>query len=223
MAEQRERMSALQVTATLSGAVCAHRPLHLDGLLAYAVVLRDEMPMALTAEECVPIEVPLAKEPAERFHLASIGFCNVERNELRYTNRRPPLEQYQTLGNDKIRTCKLSGGPNKGYRIPAELRHLEEDQIRWFCVGDEGELRALLSFITHIGKRRAVGWGQVTSWSVGHCATWDGFPVVRGGQALRHLPLDWPGLRDPAQGFGSLTYPYWDHLRDELCAVPRHH
>ena len=51
---------------------------------------------------------------------------------------------------------------------------------------------------------------------------WDGFPVVCGGRALRPLPVDWPGLVEPAKAYHTLTYPYWEHSREELCAVPDH-
>jgi CRISPR type IV-associated protein Csf3 len=198
-------------------------PLHLDGLLAYAVALRDELPPALTAEECAPIAIPVQREPSGRFHLCSAGIFVQERAELRYTNRRAPIEQYQTIGDAKIRRCQITAGANKSYRIPRELAHLESDLVTWYCLGDREQIEVLLQHITHLGKKRSVGWGKILRWTVEECATWEGFPVTRDGAALRTLPLDWPGLRDPSQSFETLTYPYWDRSKEEPCAIPRHH
>lgn len=222
MAQQRERMKPLEVTAKLAGAICLHQPLHLDAVVAYAVVLRDELPVALTAEDIQPVEIPIQREPHGRFHLCSAGSFDVERSELRYTNRRPPIEQYQTLAGPKLRRCKIKLGANKMYRIPRYLDHVENDTITWFCVGDLVQLRELLQVVHHLGKRRGVGWGKVQQWTVTDAESWgDGFPIVNDGAPLRNLPHDWPGLLNPATAIVNLTYPYWVRATEELCAVPR--
>lgn len=214
-------MTSLRVTAELGGPV--HFPsgsLALDSLLMAARALRDGLPPALTADELQTIDVPIAVDPLWGIRLASVGQFEVEAEELRYTNRRPPIEQFQSLGGPEIKRIAITMGVNKGYRIPRPVSYLRDDLITWWCEGDEVEIRELLELVTHVGKKRSVGWGKVMRWTVEECETWPGFPVVRDGRPLRPLPVDWPGLVDPPLAYRVLTAPYWDQSREELCAVP---
>src|ERR1700755_142975 len=169
-------------------------PLAIDGLLAAAVAIRDGLPPA-TPGAIVPIEIPVAREPEGRFHLASFASFSWEIFERRFVNRRFPTTEAQVLAGPKLRRIDISTGPAKSYRIPMEVGHVAGDQLTWWCVGDEDEVRGLLGLITHLGKRRAVGLGRVRAWKVEACSeTWDGFPVVAGGKPLRTLAIDWPRL-----------------------------
>lgn len=212
----------LEVVARLSGPVAIpQHSLALDALLAWAVCQRDAIPPAYTADEVVDIEVPLEREPGGRFHLASIAEYRVERREKRWMNRRPVVEQAQERGNRSRKRMQISAGPDKGYRVPYEVLYLVEDEMRWWCRGDAEEIRSLLRIVTHLGKKRSVGLGAVSSWSVERCEEWGvGFPVVRDGFPLRNLPMDWPGIVDAAYtGVEPLTYPYWLRERSEHCFV----
>lgn len=215
-------MIPLRVTATISGAICMpERPLALDALLAAAVATREGIQPALTRAELRDIDIPVRRSRCGRYHLATQAEFKIESYAGRYINRRPLIEQYQTIGNAAIKRVDTGSGPNKGYRIPMETVYLELDQLTWWCVGDRTETTSLLSVITHLGRRRAVGLGRVAAWNVSPCEPWEGFPVLRDGFPLRNLPLDTPGLSpDAGQAFAVLTYPYWRHEAEELCAVP---
>lgn len=218
-------MTPLQVIARVAGPIALpNHPLALDALLASQVALRDGLPVPRHADDCQPIEIPIQREPRGRFHLCSHGSFEWDRHALRYINRRAPIEQYQTLGNDRLRRVQITAGPNKSYRIPMETGHIVNDEMTWWCIGDAGAIRELLSRVLYLGKKRSVGLGRVSAWSVVACLTWPGFPVVRNGKPLRPLPTDWPGLERPRCGYANLTYPYWAHEREELLAIPvRHH
>lgn len=214
-------MIPLVVTAELCGPISLPGgPLALDALLASQVALRLELPPPRHAEDCVPIEIPVEKEPGGRFYLASFSVAEYDASALRYINRRAPVEQYQTIGEAKIRRVQITSGANKSYRIPNEVKHATGDTLTWWCVGDAGAIRDLLSTVLYLGKKRSVGLGKVSRWKVEQCDPWDGFPVVHEGRALRTLPLDWPGLVSPRSAFRTLLPPYWDHSREALCAVP---
>lgn len=216
-------MTPLHVVAHLAGPVCLPtRHLALDGLLAWAIAARDGLAPPAVASDCKPIEIPIAREPDGRFHLCSHGCCEVEGYEHRWLNRRFPLTEAQEMGCPKLRRVLLKGGPCKSYRLPLETLWMVDDRVEWWCLGDSDAIAKLLDEVGYIGKKRATGLGKVASWAVEPCAPWgDGFPVVRDGAPLRPLPLDWPGLVEPAQAFQCLSYPYWDHTAEELCAVPR--
>jgi hypothetical protein len=181
--------------------------IHLDALLAERVWMLSGAPPATTPEEIVRYEIPVDLEPGERFHLASASVGGYERRERRHTVRRFPMEHAQTIGEmDRV---SLGSGTHRDYRFPLETGHVVEDALVWYAVGDRNGIARLLGWVTHLGRRRAVGLGRVRSWSVEPCETWRGFPVLaRDGSALRNLPIDWPGLGAHERKVARLTYPY---------------
>lgn len=215
-------MTPLRVEALLDGPLVSSSVwgLHLDGLLAAAVAKRDQVPAAFTREELLLIEVPVAREPGGRFHLASASLGRLEVIETKWCQRRFPLAEAMVFG-DIGHKINLSAGAQKNFRYPMEIGYLEEDRLRWYCVGDAGEVRGLLRYVHHLGKKRNVGLGRVRTWRVEECEAWDGFPVLGpGGEALRHLPPDWPSLKVHVLRYGTLTYPYWAKWAEELVAAP---
>ena len=58
----------------------------------------------------------------------------------------------------------IEQGRYKAYHMPVFYRVAE--QVEWYCVGDKARIEALLSTVTHIGKKRAQGWGRVIRWEV---------------------------------------------------------
>ncbi len=208
--------------AHLRGAVVATRDgFALDALLAWRVAADAGLPPPRDERDIVPVEIPIQREAGGRFHLCSFGEMTQERSEGRFINRRTPAEQLQTLGNAKVKSVDVSAGVNKSYRIPLPTMHVERDEVVWWCIGDREQIVGLLAGVSYLGKKRAVGLGKVERWDVDACEPWeDGFPVVRGGRALRPLPPTWPGLVSPRLANRTLTYPYWAGKGVQLCAVP---
>jgi len=215
------RSDALHVRADIQGPIRLPAPA-LDALLGAVVVLRDGVSPAAHEAEVVPLSIPIAREPGGRFYLASFGQCLPESRELRYQHKRFPVEEAQMFGRD-IKRVQINAGPAKSCRIPYDTALLAGDRVDWWCIGDAEEMSALLSHVSHLGKRRGVGLGQVRRWHVEPCDPWGvGFPVVRDGTALRTLPADWPDLRDDApRGYGVIDMPYWMQSRSIICALPQ--
>lgn len=216
-------MTPIAVTARLRGAIAlSNGPIALDALLAAAVCLRDGIPPATDEAGIVPIEIPVAREPGGRFHLATVSFGTTEEAEHRWTNRRFPLAEAQDMADAKLRRIQITAGPCKSYRLPLATGHLEGDELHWWCLGELDAVRDLLvTCVSYLGKRRAVGLGKVERWTVEPCEPWDGFPVVRGGLPMRPIPPDWPGLSPKVEtAYRTITYPYWRRTAEELLAVP---
>jgi CRISPR type IV-associated protein Csf3 len=215
-------MTPLRVTAELASGLAMSVPLALDALLGAAMCQRDGIPPAATAEDLVPLAVPLEREPGERFYLASCALGAVERVELQHTHRRFPVEQAQLMGR-QMGTLKITAGPAKSYRIPREVAHVVGDRLDWYAVGDVDAVRELLGWVTHLGRKRSVGLGRVRAWTVAPCDSWgEGFPVVRDGVPLRPLPADYPGVRgDWPRQMGVVDMPYWLMERSEPCVQPK--
>lgn len=213
-------MTPLVVIGTVGGAITV--PPMLDALLA-GMVCADRGLIAGFSEMVrgADIEIPLALEPGRRFHMCSSPISTPETYELRHLHRRFPIHEAQMLGDKRLRRINVAGGPTKSFRIPQELTYLRDDTITWWCIGDADAIREMLVRCTHLGKKRSVGRGIVTGWSVREIDPWPGFPVLTAeGKPLRPLPLDHPGLVEPAHGYATLTFPYWERQREELCAVP---
>jgi CRISPR type IV-associated protein Csf3 len=127
----------------------------------------------------------------------------------------------QQLGAPSVRSIQITAGVNKSFREPLAVSHLDRDELVWWCVGDDVEVRRLLSAVLYLGAKRRFGYGEVKRWTVEPCDPWDGFPVLRDGRPLRHLPADWPGLRDDVErAYVTVRPPYWDRSAVVLAAVP---
>lgn len=220
-------MVPLEVTATLSAALANPTRLpDLDGLLAAAVCLSEGRDPPDPGEPLPRVEIPVALSPCGRYHLASRGQGAIEQQERgRFVNRRFPMAEAQALAGPKLTRIVLAGGPCKSFRIPLERALLANDRITWWALGDPARVRWLLAWITHLGKRRAVGNGAVVRWEVrelGAAELWEGFPVLREGLPLRNLPLDAPGVDDAhaREGYACVMFPYWEREREERCWTP---
>ena len=208
----------LEIRAKLRGAI--KNPPKLDGLLAALIAQYEDLEPPTWAEDCVPIEIPLAREPGGRFHLCSWPQCKVEIYETRHKQRRPIVPEAQMFGTPKLRTINIATGLSKGFRIPYQITHLEDDEIVWWAMGDRALVERFLGYCTHLGGNRGVGHGQVAKWTVTACEPWDGFPLRKGNQPLRALPADWPDVHDCDVAYVPITYPYWGTVPQVLCCVP---
>lgn len=211
----------LEVTATLRGPIAIpNGPIALDALLGAVVAKRNEL-IASMQTELYPIAIPVEYDSDGHFYLASFGACEIEIHEHRWTNRRFPIAEAQVMGEAKLRTIRINGGPCKSFRLPLDTVHLVDDRMTWWCMGDADAIRDLLTGARYLGKKRGIGLGAVKRWDVRPCEPWSGFPVARDGQPLRTLPINWPTLSGGAeQAYRCLEPPYWRRDAEELCAVP---
>ena len=218
-------MLPLRIAATLTeGLFLPSLMLHLDGVLAAAWADIQGLPKPGMDGELVKIEIPLQREPEGRFHLASCFIPQFVVSETQFTNRRPVIEAAQRFGGPKLTRLDMATGVNKAYRVARSVGIPAAREVHAYCIGDKAHVEQLLAHVTHLGKRRAVGLGQVRRWRVEVMQPddlWDGFPVLsREGFALRPLPLDYPGLVVGRVEDMGLTYPYWDKKQWGMVALP---
>jgi len=215
-----EKPESLHVTATLANGVAFNAPPMLDALLAWVIAARKRIIPGADPSQLEPIDVPLAREPGGRFHLCSQGFGRIDGRETNYKNRRAPWQEYARLGSKRISRVNVSVAEDKSYRVPYSTLLIE--RMEWWCIGDPDQIADLLSDVHYLGRHRGSGHGRINlPWLVERYESWgDGFPIVRDGKPTRPIPLDWPGICDPATAYRGVTYPYWDHAAEELVAVP---
>ncbi len=195
-----------------------------DALLAYVVAQvesRDGRPLLAKGDEIDPLEIPVALEPGSRFHqITSLMPVGKVRKQVDYKIRRFPMEQaFRRLA--KAGTIDTAAGPQKDFRVPAEVWRPQSGRLECRGLGNIERIRQLLSQVTAIGERRAVGYGRVHQWKVEPCPWQLEDLVGPTGGAMRPLPADWPGLKSPFIERGRVTYPYWITDRGvEQIAVP---
>lgn len=187
----------------------------LDALLASVVAQKAGLVAGFGPMHTV--RIPVAEEPRGRFHLATSPIFYADAHELRYVNQKFPIAESQMFGDAKLKRVHVSQGATKSYRIPQEAMHVDGDVIAWYCVGDEEPIRRLLHCVTHLGKKRGVGRGAVAAWLV---EPTEECLMVNEGRPTRPLPLDWPGVTRGRKRMHTLTYPYWEHGREELLWLP---
>lgn len=195
--------------------------LHLDALLMAAVAKRDNLPPLYTAADAInapPLDIPIALSECGRYYLASALIGDVVARENRFVQRRFPLQECIAIGGSSIKRIALTSGSCKSFRVPTEAQHVP--LATWYAIGDEQAVRELLTWITRIGKRRAVGEGLVREWRVQPCELWPGFPVMLDGRPLRHLPADVAGLVGYGVRTGRCRPPYWLHHDEVELATP---
>lgn len=219
-------MTPLRITAQLAGPLM--RPsggtIMLDSLLIYVEARRRNLAPPAVDHEPDDVPIPLARDDRTGIYLCSDVLAQADAYEVRYTRRRFPVSEAIQFGNQaRPVNVNPAGGLTKSVNRPDEMVHPEDAAVRWFALGDEAAVRELLGFVTHLGKMRGHGRGEVMRWTVEACEPWPGFPVLYQGRPLRALPVDWPGLDPRCQRDYRVLRPpyYWRAAeRTELCAVP---
>jgi CRISPR type IV-associated protein Csf3 len=95
--------------------------------------------------------------------------------------------QYADLVDFGTRRGKVivEQGKYRAYHMPVFARVAE--RVHWYCIGDRGEIEALLSTMTHIGKKASQGWGRVF-WTV---ESWqENWSLWRNGELTRGVPKE---------------------------------
>jgi len=190
--------------------------LHLDGLLAAAAVRLATSGAGLPdASDAYDIPLPLDclwRSEAGHPLWAATDFFPVGSSALdaHSLQKRPVDGRYSKpntrAGNLDIVTIK---GRHMARMIAASAT--VADAWEAWCIGDAATVQALLAgFITHLGKHRGRGFGEVARWEVEPCTE---FVLHKGGKTLRPLPFT-PGWDKGFEVAGRLalvgwTPPHW--------------
>lgn len=205
------------MTARMTSPIAmANRP-NLDGLLMFAKAKALGLPPLLDAAEgakAEPIAIPIQKSECGRYYLASDMIGDVESREVKYTQRRFPMQETVAFGRNSIKRIVTKSGPCKAFRHPLDVQHVSAGT--WFCIGIATEIEALTKWITAVGKKRSVGYGSIAGWNISRCDDWPGFPVLKDGRPMRGLPLNASGMTSHTIKLGRLTPPYWLHDKEPL-------
>lgn len=198
-----------------------------DALLA-AVLLRDVLGNAayrLPTKRVLPLDehltLPLSRSyenivPGGVWHAsASVMDTDMKRTTRQY--KRFDTQNTDVLHGIKKRKVEMNMGYYKAGLTT--LAYAPANEVLFYFHGHEGEVRRLLEHVTHLGKNRASGYGEVIGVTV------EEIPRDRSlysdGVVMRPIPYECvPGAT--LDQCAQLTYglPAWDHSRAVPCIPP---
>lgn len=201
----------------------------LDAVLEWQILERHQQTIAAPSLEQIAATRPLVQQ---EMPLKAGWF-----GELLYWQVSSPCYQYSWEYQERFRkrwapgidtpapewgkrraNINTSAGAEKNYDLPLTVRVVET--IHWWCVGDRQRLQDLLSGCTHLGKKRAHGYGQVYKWTV--AATEADHHLYNGLRVQRPIPVKHlqKGATDYTLFKARVAPPYWLHSEQVLCAMP---
>ena len=186
---ERLTMVPLTVTAEMRSGLCDYEPLHLDGLLAKAVIVATLHTQTLPdTNDPYMIPLPLARlwtSPEGLPLWASSVFrpVGVTTAHTTYIHKRNATMRFSN--KDRLVTRK---GRYMERRIPIPTTTARAWEAR--CIGDRDRILDLLAQFDYIGKHRSRGLGAVSRWRV-EPADWSPTDIWRDGATLiKPVPVE---------------------------------
>lgn len=167
------------------------------------------------------IGLPLRRLEGNRW-AASKGIYQEVLQEIENYNKRPDF-----FAGDKIDYLadtkgQISGsvGKYRAYRIPQLIRTVKDNKIVFYAVGNKPKIEDLLSYMTAVGKKPAIGFGVVTKWEVEEID--EDYTTEHPDYGLmRPIPVEEAEKKYscPVMLHG-VKPPYWKSKNAKLCYVP---
>jgi CRISPR type IV-associated protein Csf3 len=211
-------MQPLKVTVRTLQPVITTEPLHLDGLLAYAVV-KEATHGKMLGETSGAYWIPLPLE-IERIHdglplWRSTNFREIDSfKDHSHYHQRGDANPYEPMAVTHTLTRKrpnrmppTTEGQYMSYRVP--IQRITADRWEATCVGNREEILRLLGYLQYVGKKGAYGYGRVYSWQVEAVKSF----------VLRDRPIPCQTAEECLQGaaFMGWTPPYRHRGTWRLC------
>lgn len=167
------------------------------------------------------IGLPLRHDRGNRY-FASRAVYVQDGVSIEHWNKRPNFLSADAARHMQAQSGIISSGVglNRAYRMPQVIRHIRDARLTFYALGHADEVQSLLDAISAVGKKAAMGWGIVRSWTVEECGEdYSTFHPQYG--LMRPMPVeDMPELMGyPVMEYG-VRPPYWKACNKRLCHVP---
>lgn len=210
----------VEVSVRVSGAVVAERPVSLDALLEWSVSRERDLPWLSRGHEIpepLPIPVHLVHYPGGVLPLCTQWVPDGAPYRHDWVRRRDGVD-VESLA----RPYNRSYGPGRDLMLRAYGANVAE--ARWLLsTNDAGRVGELLQRVTHLGKLRAHGCGELgAAWVVSEApgATPLRALVDAEGRAARAIPVaaleSWDGPVERR----AVQAPYWHPARQVAAVAP---
>jgi hypothetical protein len=205
----------LRITATLISPLIVGSSAYmtLDGILG--AVLFDQLQDIESAHAAIPI-----KQKDGLFHASAVIAEPIDKGRTAFVAGLYPthsIDPELILKNKK-------GGLHRTFdstltNVMNTYRQITALSASWYVVGDADRIRTLLGSVDFIGKRRASGFGQVSSWVLEPTHT-DGLLGFE-GEPLRPIPVEmFEGDKSLPIVDAAWKPAYWDLKNRGACYAP---
>lgn len=196
----------------------------LDAILYHAWFLRH-MPEVfdglVDAGQVKHVGLPLTQLPNNRYK-ATCGFYREYDQQVEHWTRKPNLhgldaEEYADFAGKRGKVNQ-SAGEHRAYRVPNVIRTV--GPIEFYAVGNPKEVEDMLNLIKYLGKKPAMGWGNVRQWTVEEIE--EDYTTMGPYGLMRPIPadeLDFCGDEYLIRSCG-IRPPYWKPVNQVPCYVP---
>ncbi len=199
--------SCLQIELQTLQPIAHTEPIHLDGLLAYAVVIDamqgQKLPPSTNAY-WLPLPLGLEKTYNELPLWQSIDFApinpevaNTHYHQRGDSNPYSLASVYPSLEGKKVRRLPpTTEGQYMSYRVP--LHHEVADYWQAKCIGNKQEIERLLNtYVHYVGKKASFGMGRVAKFSVTEIDSFElcdrPIPIENGEDILKYGSIQYMG------------------------------
>lgn len=224
----------LQITAILQDNVAGDQQLAIDSILEAALCKRDYpelyyAPKTIGHFELKEFDLPLQKNfSSDGRWYYSASFAAWPKNsayQLQHWNKR--FDQKYTYWidfNGRRGSVMIQSGRYKAIHMPTQTRSAA--MLRWWVVGDIELITGLLKEITHIGKKRSCGYGNVIQWIVEPIKR--DLSCYQNSYPVRAIPVDISEVEKLLEKIPDLSIsllagyrpPYWHPERQGVALVP---
>lgn len=123
--------------------------------------------------------------------------------------------------NSKIKKIDITRGKFKLYQLSIPINYSKS--VTFYANADPKQMQLLCSNITHLGKKRAVGYGSIISYSIEK--TDQDFSLIKNTKIMRTIPLEYCNefkIKPNQENVAIMAYkpPYWDKAKFKLCTIP---
>lgn len=178
---------------------------HFDGILSQAVLTAHPCAPQFGGHACIvplPIDILWISPKGLPLWAASDMLPDDELIAAReYWHKRYPSHRAEF--GQKL-AAVTTAGRWKEYRVP--LNAVRANRLRSVVIGNKEEIERLLTFVSHIGKKGAAGYGRVSSWIV---TEKDDADMLLEGKAIPVEYAAFWGIEGKYIPFKGWTPPYW--------------
>jgi len=180
--------------------VPAH-PIHFDALLAWVAVDRSG---DLAAQEDLPLERHGYPGEYWCWKASWIEFDGItQRWQVERVRKFEAWQRAEDFAAGVLKQYKkvvAGSGPDKAYQLSQPV--MAASVACGYCVGDEDAVRDMLRDVSHLGKWRRLGYGEISSVEV--------VRLEAGGKCLWQYRLMPEPLAEHVKVWARLRPPYWE-------------
>lgn len=217
----KNKYKPLHIRAYMQTGIISDQFLPLDGIMYYFAVRKilGFQTLSIPGKNNIPdkekIILPLKKknEDSDKWFY-QCSFAQWPENTIEDSTFYVKRFDLQFAFGDMLQKTKkvtTKSGRFKNYHVQIYYRHAL--YVDWYCVGLLDEIKEILRFCTHIGKKTAQGWGAVLKWEVNECK--ENWSIYNSDDKLMR------GIPSKDDGFLYGIRPsYWENCNIFKCKMP---